>query len=104
MSHIGIKLSVGTALMHGVAGAALSFVILGSAAHAQTGAFDPANYAWQAGAIRHAQQMRTFVDRDSGQQPTPPVIQGFEIDFDPFGELATVQPGGPTQTSQNAFF
>jgi hypothetical protein len=43
-------------------------------------------------------------DADSGQQPTPPVIPQFETDFDPFGILATIQPSGPTQTSQNAFF
>jgi hypothetical protein len=48
--------------------------------------------------------MRAFVDPDGGQQPTPPVIPQFDIDFDPSGVLATAQPGGPTQTSQNAFF
>jgi cytochrome c peroxidase len=71
---------------------------------AQDSAYDPANYAWQAGAISHAQRMRAFVDPDNGQQPTPPVIPQFEIDFDPSGILATNQPGGSTQTSQNAFF
>ncbi|MFZ3252593.1 MAG: hypothetical protein WA214_27335 [Pseudolabrys sp.] len=71
---------------------------------AQDGAYDPANYAWQAGAIRHAQQMRAFFDSDHGQQNTPPVISKFELDFDPSGLIATTQPGGPTQTSQNAFF
>ncbi len=35
---------------------------------------------------------------------TPAVIPGFEIDSDPFGSIATTQPGGATQTSQNAFF
>jgi hypothetical protein len=71
---------------------------------AQDGAYDPANYAWQAGAVSQAQRMRAFVDPDSGQQPTPPVIPQFEIDFDPSGILATTQPGGSTQTSQNSFF
>jgi cytochrome c peroxidase len=65
---------------------------------------DPADHAWQAGAIAHAQRMRAFFDRDNGQQPTPPVIPGFEIDADPFGAIATLQPGGATQTAQNAFF
>ncbi|MFZ1951002.1 MAG: hypothetical protein WCF66_22185 [Pseudolabrys sp.] len=48
--------------------------------------------------------MRAFFDSDRGQQTTPPVISKFEIDFDPSGLIATTQPGGPTQTSQNAFF
>ncbi len=81
-----------------IAGAASSFAI------AQGIANDPANYAWQAGAISHAQKMRAFVDSDSGQQATPPVIPNFEINFDPSGFIATAQPSGPTLTSQNAFF
>jgi cytochrome c peroxidase len=94
------------ALRASVADAAL-FCIVATApsfASAQDSAYDPANYAWQAGAISHAQRMRAFVDPDSGQQPTPPVIPQFEIDFDPSGILAIAQPGGSTQTSQNAFF
>jgi cytochrome c peroxidase len=75
-----------------------------SFALAQDGASDPANYAWQAGAIRHAQQMRAFLDADQGEQSTPPVIPTFDITFDPSGLMATFQPGGPTVTSQNAFF
>jgi len=71
---------------------------------AQSASNDPANYAWQAGAIRHAQQMRAFFDVDKGQQPTPPVIPRFELNFDTSGLLGTFQPGGPTQTSQNPFF
>jgi cytochrome c peroxidase len=71
---------------------------------AQDSVHDPANFAWQAGAINHAQEMRSFFDPDSGQQPTPPVIPKFEIDFDPSGIIATTQPGGATLTSQNAFF
>src|ERR1700719_4781108 len=100
------KSSLRNTLGHSAAGAALLCAIGGAPppAHAQDGAYDPANYAWQAGAIRHAQRMREFFDPDSGQQPTPPVIPQFEIDFDPTGILATAQPGGPTQTSQNAFF
>jgi hypothetical protein len=65
---------------------------------------DPANHAWQAGAIAHAQRMRAFFDRSSDQQITPRVIPSFEIDPDPSGLIATTQPGGPTQTSQNPFF
>jgi hypothetical protein len=89
-----------------VAGAAL--LCLGGGvppfAFAQNNAHDPANYAWQSGAIRHARQMRAYFDSDRGEQPTPPVIPKFEIDFDPSGLIATAQPGGRTLTSQNAFF
>jgi cytochrome c peroxidase len=74
------------------------------AAVAQDSVHDPANYAWQAGAISHAQAMRLFVGPDNSQQPTPPVIPQFEIDFDHSGVIATTQPNGPTQTSKNAFF
>jgi cytochrome c peroxidase len=73
-------------------------------AGAQSPSDDPSNHAWQAGAIAHAQRMRAYFDRNNGQQPTPPVIPGFEIDTDPSGSIATLQPGGATQTSQNAFF
>jgi cytochrome c peroxidase len=98
--------SVLSTLGHCVAGAALLCFIGGpsTSAVAQDGVYDPANYAWQAGAIRHAQKMRAFFDSDRGQQATPPVIPKFELDFDPSGLIATTQPGGPTQTSQNAFF
>jgi cytochrome c peroxidase len=88
------------------AGAAL-FCILAvapSSALAQDSAHDPANYAWQAGAVRHAQQMRAYLDADRGEQPTPPVIPKFDIGFDRSGFIATFQPGGPTVTSQNPFF
>ena len=100
------KSSLRNTLWHSVAGAALLCAAgnVSQVAVAQDGAYDPANYAWQAGAIRHAQRMRGFIDPDSGQQPTPPVIPRFELNFDPSGILATIQPGGPTQTSQNAFF
>jgi cytochrome c peroxidase len=71
---------------------------------AQANGGDPSDHAWQARAIAHAQRMRAFFDRNNGQQVTPPVIPRFEIDADPFGSIATLQPGGATQTSQNAFF
>jgi cytochrome c peroxidase len=71
---------------------------------AQGRADNPSEHAWQAGAIAHAQRMRAFFDRNNGQQATPPVIPRFEIDADPFGSIATLQPGGATQTSQDAFF
>jgi len=75
-----------------------------SFAIAQDSAHDPANYAWQAGAIAHAQKMRAYYDTDRGEQPTPPVIPKFGVGFDPSGLISTDQPGGPTLTSQNAFF
>ena len=71
---------------------------------AKDSADDPANHAWQAGAIAHAQRMRAFFDRNSNQQATPPIIPSFETDTDPSGSIATTQLGGATQTSQNAFF
>ena len=100
------KRSLRNSLKHSVAAAALLCVVGGAAPYAlaQDSAHDAANYAWQAGAIRHAQQMRDYFDSDRDQQPTPPVIPKFETDFDPSGLIATAQPGGPTQTSQNAFF
>src|SRR5258708_4752487 len=101
-----LRLSVADAARLSVADAALlcAVVALPFFALAQDSAHDPANYAWQAGAMRHAQKMRAYFDADRGEQPTPPVIPKFEIDFDPAGLIATVQPGGPTVTSQNAFF
>src|SRR6266849_3221555 len=100
------KRSLSNSLKHSVAGGAILCVVGGVAPYAlaQDSANDTANYAWQAGAIRHAQQMRDYFDSDRGQQPTPPVIPKFETDFDPSGLSATLQQGGPTQTSQNAFF
>ncbi len=79
------------ALRHAVATAALLCFIggLSTSAVAQDGAYDPANHAWQVGAIQHAQRMRAFFDSDRGQQNTPPVIPKFEIDFDPSGLIAT---------------
>jgi len=63
-----------------------------------------ANTRWQSPAISHAQRMRSFHDADRGAQPTPPAIPQFSVDFDPSGRIATLQPGGPTQTARNAFF
>ncbi|HXW72190.1 MAG TPA: hypothetical protein VEK34_12230 [Methylocella sp.] len=73
-------------------------------AAAQSADNDPADYAWQADAINYALKMRAFFDVNIGQQPTPPVIPQFELDFDPSGLIGNFQPDGPTQTSQNAFF
>jgi hypothetical protein len=100
------KRSVLNTFKHSTAAAALSYVAgaVAPVAVAQDSVHDPANYAWQAGAISHAQEMRAFVGPNSGQQPTPPIIPKFEINFDPSGIIATTQPGGPTLTSQNAFF
>ena len=94
------------AFRHYVVGAAILCFGSGvsAVAIAQDSAYDPANYAWQAGAIRHAQRMRAYVDVDTGQQSTPPVILQFSFDFDPSGLIATAQPSGPTKTSQNVFF
>jgi cytochrome c peroxidase len=86
-----------------VAVAAL-WAFLGGVSFAQVGANDPANYAWQAGAIHHAQKMRRYADIDRGEQPTPPVIPRFGEYLDPSGRIATLQPSGPTLTAQNAFF
>lgn len=88
------------------AAAALLCVVGGvlPVAVAQDSADVPADYAWQAGAILHAQQMRGYFNPDRGQQPTPPVIPQFETDSTPSGLIATSQPGGQTQTSQDAFF
>jgi hypothetical protein len=74
-------------------------------ATAEDGASDPANFAWQAGALAYAKRMsQRYSDPNSGQQPTPLVIPKFASDLDPSGAIATLQPGGPTQTLQNAFF
>src|SRR5215469_10564064 len=65
---------------------------------------DPADHAWQAGAIGHAQAMRAFHDMDQGAQVTPPVIPQLETDFDRTGKISTYQPGGATVTADNPFF
>jgi cytochrome c peroxidase len=100
------KSSMWNTLRYSVAGATrlCCAASISTFALAQDNGYEPANYAWQAAAISHAQRMRAFFDRGSGQQTTPPVIPAFEIDSDPSGSIATTQPGGATQTSQNAFF
>jgi cytochrome c peroxidase len=100
------KPSLRNPLRHSIIATALLWATGGVSpvAVAQNSANDPANYAWQAGANSAAQRMRIFLDPNSGQQPAPPVIPPYETDPDPSGTLATTQPGGPTQTSQNAFF
>ena len=60
--------------------------------------------AWQARAIGHAQAMRAFRDRDSGAQPTPPVIPKLGVAFDVSGQIATENIAGATPTAKNAFF
>jgi cytochrome c peroxidase len=67
-------------------------------------AHNPADFAWQPGAIDHAQRMRQFRDADSGAQPTPPDIPQLETDVDTAGLIATFQPNGSTPTADNAFF
>ena len=49
---------------------------------------------------------RTPHDRDAegAKQPTPPSIPVLSRDVDPSGAIGTFQPGGPTNTSSNAFF
>src|SRR4030088_1809268 len=98
--------SLRNTLRYGVAAAALCCVASGvlPVALARDGAFDPDNYAWQAGAFRHTDPMGAFRDNDRGPQSTPPVIPEFAFDFDPSGAIATAQPEGPTNTSRNAFF
>jgi len=108
MSSFGVtsKPSLLNTFRHPAAGVALlcAACAVSPVAVGQDSMQNPANYAWQAGAISHAQTMRAFFDHDNGQQPTPPVIPKVGIDFDRSGIIATTQPGGPTQTSQNAFF
>jgi cytochrome c peroxidase len=93
-------------LRHSVKPAALLSMVSGAVleALAQENLPDPTNHAWRAGAIRHAQQMRDYFDPDRDWQATPSVIPGFGTDFEASGLIATAQPGGETQTSQNAFF
>jgi hypothetical protein len=93
-------------LRHSIAATALlcAAEVVAPVATAQNNVDDPANHGWQAGAIGHAQRMRAFFDRNNDQQTTPPVVPSFQTDSDPFGSIATTQPGGATQTSQNPFF
>ena len=57
------------------------------------------------GEVAHAQAMKQlFPDTTGSSQNTPAAIPQMEIDADPSGHLASFQPNGATQTSQNAFF
>jgi cytochrome c peroxidase len=57
------------------------------------------------GEVAHAQQMlQMFPDTSGSSQNTPAAIPQTEIDSDPSGQIASFQPNGATQTSQNAFF
>jgi hypothetical protein len=100
------KPSLRNTLRHSIAATALlcAAEVVAPVATAQNNVDDPANHGWQAGAIGHAQRMRAFFDRNNDQQTTPPVVPSFQTDSDPFGSIATTQPGGATQTSQNPFF
>ena len=58
-----------------------------------------------AGANAHAREMhRLFPDGNQSSQATPRLIPKLEIDPDPSGAVATLQPNGPTITAKNAFF
>jgi len=58
-----------------------------------------------AGENAHAREMqRLFPDHDRGTQATPRLIPKQEVDRDPSGAVATLQPNGPTLTAKNAFF
>ena len=69
---------------------------------------DPSqNVDWAAGAIAHAQKMRNLFTRhdvDQSSQTTPATIPKLEIHSNASGRVATFQPGGATDTGQNAFF
>ena len=69
---------------------------------------DPSqNVDWAAGAIGHAQKMRNIFTRhdvDQSSQAAPGTIPKLEIHSDASGRVATFQPGGATDTGQNAFF
>jgi cytochrome c peroxidase len=90
-----------------VAGLALIFIWTAPqpASAQNTNSNDPAgSRAWAPGAIDQAQKMRTHQDVDHGSQPTPAIIPRSEVDVDPSGKVATLQPGGPTFTALNPFF
>ena len=70
-----------------------------------TGNVDPTQgLSWEPGAIAHAQRMGQYKDVDQGAQPTPPIINKFEVDSDPSGRVGTFQPNGATITANNPFF
>ena len=57
------------------------------------------------GANANAQEMlKLFPDRARSSQAAPSLIPKLEIDPDPSGAVATLQPNGPTLTASNAFF
>ncbi|MGH7047999.1 MAG: hypothetical protein ACREE2_16595 [Stellaceae bacterium] len=61
--------------------------------------------AARAGEVANAQRMhRLFPDATRSTRKVPPVIPRLEIDPDPSGAIATLQPNGPTFTAGNAFF
>lgn len=65
---------------------------------------DAQSTQWRLPAIRHALEMKSFKDLDSGSDAPPNIIPVFGKDDDPDGAVATYQPTGPTLTSGNAFF
>jgi cytochrome c peroxidase len=82
--------------------ASLSSVSAGALAQDSAGSIARAALA---GEVVHAQQMRRlFPDALAGAQAAPPVIPRMEIDTDPSGAIASVQPNGPTITSGSPFF
>src|SRR5262249_13560893 len=102
-----LRPSVAKALRASVSGLAFICLLGGPplCALAQVGNVDPTQTTdWAAGAIDHAQQMRTFKDTGQGSQATPQFIPQLEVDADPSGSVATFQPGGATTTPSNAFF
>ncbi len=57
------------------------------------------------GANANAQEMlKLFPDGARSSQAAPSLIPKLEIDLDPRGAVATLQPSGPTLTASNAFF
>ena len=58
-----------------------------------------------AGENAHAREMqRLFPDHNRSIQATPRLIPELEIDPDPSGAIATLNPNGPTLTAKNGFF
>ena len=59
---------------------------------------------WIRGAIHALQKAKHDRDAEDTKQVTPPVIPVQTHDRDPLGVISTLQSGGPTITSTNAFF
>ena len=59
---------------------------------------------WIRGAIHALQKAEHDWDAEDTKQVTPPVIPVQTHDRDPLGVISTLQSGGPTITSTNAFF